>query len=287
MSRGRSVEFIGIGFQRCSSSWLHAALSEHPQIGKPARGLHFFSEDENYEKGESWYLDQFDRFSDRKALVELSVSYGYPEKFEKVIDRIKTVLPDVKIFCVVRNPIDRAYSEFRRSRQFAEAGAGGFMEVILDNEEYYLRRGLYGQVLAKYCEAFPGNVKVFFYDDLMKDPASYIKEIYGYLDIEAEFVPSVLTAPKGSALEVRSVNAQRLIRKIQRSASFGFRSNGMGFFLDMAKATGIPQLIVNANTRASRSELDGAAKAFLLDYYAEDLALLSSITGTDLSGWLR
>ena len=43
MNRKFGPVFIGVGFQRCGTSWLNKVLFEHPDICKPESGLHFFN----------------------------------------------------------------------------------------------------------------------------------------------------------------------------------------------------------------------------------------------------
>ena len=77
------IDFIGIGFRRCGSSWLHSVLNQHPMINKPDKGLHFFSgKDSCIEKKEE-YEFFFNKPSRNQIVGEFSVSYSYPDSYKK------------------------------------------------------------------------------------------------------------------------------------------------------------------------------------------------------------
>ena len=105
------VNFIGVGAQKSGTSWIYACLYEHPEICAPIKEIHFFSRP-RYEKGIAWYEKQFDRCAVEKLRGEFSTSYLYTPE---AAARIHAAYPDAKIIAVLRNPIDRAYSQYRNA----------------------------------------------------------------------------------------------------------------------------------------------------------------------------
>ena len=66
--------FIGIGGQRCGSTWVFQALKEHPAIQTAKeKEIHFFSY--YYHFGFDWYLKQFGKQKNDKIFGEFSTSY--------------------------------------------------------------------------------------------------------------------------------------------------------------------------------------------------------------------
>ena len=58
MTRPNGPTMIGIGAQKCASSWVHAALGVHPQIGvSEPKEVDFFSY--YYDRGYQWYETHF------------------------------------------------------------------------------------------------------------------------------------------------------------------------------------------------------------------------------------
>ncbi|MGB8647676.1 MAG: sulfotransferase domain-containing protein [Anaerolineae bacterium] len=168
--------FIIIGVQRGGTTSLYNYLSGHPAI-RPAsvKEVHFF--DLHFENGPDWYRAQFpeDAPGNRSAIAgEASPYYIYHPLAPR---RIAALLPEVKLLVLLRNPIDRAYSQYnhvlRRGLEllsFEQALAGeterlaGETERIINQPGYqsvnhqrlsYRSRGLYADQLEAWFQLFP------------------------------------------------------------------------------------------------------------------------------------
>jgi Sulfotransferase domain len=113
------VDFVGVGAQRSGTSWLYACLYEHPGICAPIKELHFFSRERNYERGLDWYLGHFDRCPPGAVRGEFSTSYLYAPE---AAGRIRAAFPEVRIMMSLRNPVARAYSQYRNAIVAGEIG---------------------------------------------------------------------------------------------------------------------------------------------------------------------
>ena len=117
--------FIIAGFPKCGTTSLHYYLSEHPEIYMPKqKELHFFTNkilskqiagkgDEITAQTHINRLEDYQNFfpnNDKyKAVGEASPSYiNYPE----IYNEIKTQLSNPKIIILIRDPINRAYSNY-------------------------------------------------------------------------------------------------------------------------------------------------------------------------------
>ncbi|MFC7647665.1 sulfotransferase domain-containing protein [Streptosporangium lutulentum] len=109
--------FLIVGAQRCGTTSLYRALSQHPLMLKPVlhKGVHYF--DMAYDQGLSWYRAHFPL---RPRVSRLSYRYGYrPQAFESspyylfhplASARIAWDLPGVKLIVLTRDPVERAFS---------------------------------------------------------------------------------------------------------------------------------------------------------------------------------
>ena len=123
-----NVDFIGVGAQKSGTTWLFDMLSEHPQVSfGEEKELNFFSKRKfflskdtgNYEKGLDWYRSKIN-YDDSKVNGEISVDYMLDEG---CADRIKRHCPDdVKLFAVLRDPVERAHSHYHYSNQVFDIG---------------------------------------------------------------------------------------------------------------------------------------------------------------------
>lgn len=183
------VDFIGIGAQRSGTSWVYACLYEHPEICIPIKEIHFFSRP-RYENGTLWYEEHFATCGAGKRCGEFSTSYLYSDV---TAERIHKHYPEVKILAILRNPITRALS------QYGNAIKGGEIPESMTFTEYYtteksvLEQGLYAKQLSSYYKYFdPSHILTLIYEDNKKDPEAFIKNIYAFLGVSTDFVPSML-----------------------------------------------------------------------------------------------
>jgi hypothetical protein len=150
--------FLICGGQRCGTTSLYRALAAHPAVLKAVlhKGVHYF--DTGYHRGPSWYRGHFPlrRTADRVA-EQLGVA---PQTFESspyymyhphAMPRIARDLPDVRLVVLVRDPVERAYSQhahelargFESETSFARALASeparlrGQHQRMLDDPAYY------------------------------------------------------------------------------------------------------------------------------------------------------
>ncbi|MEV0268562.1 MAG: sulfotransferase [Hamadaea sp.] len=110
--------FLICGGQRCGTTSLYRALSQHPLVLKAVlhKGVHYF--DTNYHRGPDWYRAHFPL---RRAAEKLLDEHGYPgQTFESspyylyhphAAARIARDLPGVRVIVLVRDPVERAYSQ--------------------------------------------------------------------------------------------------------------------------------------------------------------------------------
>ena len=114
-------DFLIIGTQRGGTTSLHRYLDAHPCVGPAAnKDLHFF--DRRYHKGLAWYQGHFPTFIEKyyaehlrgRAFVtgEASPSYLFHPFAPK---RVAKAMPHVKLIVLLRNPIDRAYSQYHHA----------------------------------------------------------------------------------------------------------------------------------------------------------------------------
>jgi hypothetical protein len=205
--------FIIVGGQRCGTNSLYEYLVAHPNVRRalPGQEIHFF--DLNMDRGMSWYRGHFPiRVSfPRKGRStpfitgECSPYYMF---HPAAPHRIAEALPDVKLFVLLRNPVDRAFSHYQheRSRGFETLT---FEEAIdreperLQGEEQrlrpgtshfsfihqhfsYLARGRYADQLKMLFSLFPRqNIMVLFSEELFDDPAAAHSKALRFLELPA------------------------------------------------------------------------------------------------------
>ena len=204
----KKPNFIIAGFPKCGTTSLHHYLNEHPEIFMPEqKELHFFtfkilSKLKNGPKDElvketqinssEKYLSYFQNVKKEIAIGDASPSYiNYPSEFLK----IKKYLNDPKVIIILRDPINRAYSnylhlkrEHRETMSFEDA-IGAEEERIKNKYSdfwYYKFNSTYYQKIVKAKTTF-SNVLILTIEELDKDPIITMKKVYKFLGVNNNF----------------------------------------------------------------------------------------------------
>jgi hypothetical protein len=224
------IGFLIIGAEKTGSTSLFKYMQRHPQVHMPAeKELHFFNVDRAYSRGWNWYsktvlrgappdaicgeagqymigAPHVDRTSDKHAdSVASSDDNGSLE--EVVPRRIRQFLPDVKLICVLRDPVARAYSEYRmgvldrvESRSFDEAieqlmepGNIGDARITHTRTNGYVVSGEYYRILAGFLRFFSREqLLVIFSNELSDRPVETLATVFEFIGVEPDFVPDNL-----------------------------------------------------------------------------------------------
>lgn len=209
-------DFAYIGTSKAGSTWLFNALAVHPDVFLASnKGLYYF--DLHYERGEEWYRSQFAGAAGRSAAGEISHSYL---SSPTAADRIAALNPDIRLLVCLREPVDRAFSDYLdlvKNGQFA-----GRFEDALEQHPRLLDRGRYATHLRRYYDRFaPEQIHVGLFDDLREDAQGYADDVYDFLGVaRLELAPSQLksrmpagvprSAPAAEAARVASRAAKRI-----------------------------------------------------------------------------
>jgi hypothetical protein len=111
---------IIVGAQKCGTTTLHHTLSWHskiagpisPETGNAIKEVNFFCNDSKWEKGIDWYKSHFINAN----YMHLDSSPNYlclPSCFP----RLKEVVPNAKLIVCLRNPVQRAFSQYNHYKQ--------------------------------------------------------------------------------------------------------------------------------------------------------------------------
>jgi hypothetical protein len=193
--------FFIVGAQRSATTYLYHLLDEHPQIemAKPIRPEpKFFLLDNLYEQGIDAYLAQFFDASaapDRRG--EKSTSYCESEVAAR---RIAAHFPQARVIFLLREPIDRAVSNYWFSvRNGLETRPIGdaFRKEDSRRDDYqtsvspftYVKRGLYIEQIEMYEQFFPRDqIGIFLHERLTTSPET-LDSIYRFLGVDDTFNP--------------------------------------------------------------------------------------------------
>jgi hypothetical protein len=209
-------DFLIIGAQKAGTTALRKFLNEHPNVVKKTGEEHFF--DLHFSNGVDWYQKLFPLRNDTQYIIGDKTPYYI---FHPLVpQRVYSLYPDVKIIMILRNPIDRAYSQYWmniRSQQedlsFEEAinaeesRLAGEEELFFKDEYYlshkhryfsYLARGAYVTQIKRWLDFFPREqMLILKNEDLKKHPDEVMKSIFAFLGL-SDYHPSLPREDKHS-----------------------------------------------------------------------------------------
>ncbi|MET0607965.1 MAG: sulfotransferase domain-containing protein, partial [Gaiellaceae bacterium] len=128
-------DFLVLGAQKAGTTALYEYLRRHPQISGPSwKEVSFF--DRHWARGESWYRGNFPNVARTrgKHVGEASPSYVFHPLAPR---RVQEVVPEARLIVLVRNPVDRALSQY--NHEVALGWEPLPFEEALDAEEERLR----------------------------------------------------------------------------------------------------------------------------------------------------
>jgi hypothetical protein len=271
-------DFLVIGAQRAGTTWLDGHLRAHPDIYLPEKRkeIHFF--DRYYERGILWYESFFPKGEEAaryRLFGEITPKYLFDPE---VPARIATVLPDCKLIAILRNPVDRAYSQYALAVR-DEGESRSFLSFAIANPDV-IQRGLYAAQLRRYFDRFPGErILVLFFEEVMAAPGKALLTVAQFLDIDGQ--------PLEEAPSVEKVNAAYRpkyprIRAAVRRVGVFLREHDLDWFVNVAKELGLPHMFGNTG---SLPPLTVDMRHRLAEEFEKDIVDLEALLGKDLSHW--
>lgn len=272
------IDFIGLGAQKSGTSWVYANLYDHPEICIPVKEIHFFSRS-RFEKGKDWYESHFEGCTTSLKKGEFSTSYLYSSY---AAERIRDMYPSAKLLVILRNPVDRAYSQYGNAIKAGEVAKTVTFDSYIKNEPSCLEQGLYAQQLKRYFDVFPREqICVLIYEDIKKDPEQFMRNIYTFLKVDTLFVSRMLNRRINIARSPKNIGVEKTMHHIAE----WMRKNGLSNIVHRIRLLGIPDLIRHANTQTAENIDDTKIRVIkqqLLTYFAKDVQETSALLGRDL-----
>jgi len=272
--------FLGIGAQKCASTWLHRVVASHPAVHVPGiKEANFFSY--HFDHGYQWYERKFNPGRSATQIGEVSPSYFHDPA---VPARVYQYRPDIKLLLTLRDPVQRALSNHRHEVRAGHiVGDDLSFETGMANNPMYVEQGLYSKHLANWLEFFPmDRIFIILVDDIETDPGKVVREVYQFLDLDPQFQPVELAAKLN-----RSVNtlSPALSRKKQRIYELT-RKSGLAWLWKAATGIGLRRLYRRMNTTENQVTMLGGTEQALRKEFKDDLTRLEQMLGRSLAPWL-
>jgi len=201
-------DFMIIGFQKCGTTSLFNYLIQHPEILPPMqKEIKYF--DLNFSRNINWYKAHFPK-RDEKNKHNFITGEATPDYifFPEIAAKIAKLNPQVKLIVICRNPVDRAFSQYKfsvrrgmepysfeealekepkrlaKAKQHCRRNKEQFSENRKYREHSYATRGLYARQLKRWLDVFPRDQFLFLCTEELKNhPDAVLKKITSFLGI--------------------------------------------------------------------------------------------------------
>ncbi len=272
-------DFIIIGAMKAATTSLHYYLNLHPQISmSKEKELNFFVKKQNWGKGIDWYKSNFN--SEKPCRGEASPNYTNFPFFKGVPERIHSVVPDIKLIYLVRDPIERILSHY--VHKIADCWEKRPLEEALSsfNTNRYIVRSQYFMQMEQYLKFFSAeNMLVVCSEDFINKNRAAIKCVFEFLNVDISFYDAKFqkTLHKSNRKRRKSHPAQLLRKKsIMKNIDklpYSIRSH-------------VDWLVFWPFSRkVKRPVLSEPLKQRVIDYLQDDVAQLRKFTGQSFADW--
>jgi Sulfotransferase family len=273
-----------VGAAKAGTTSVYDELARHPAVYMSSmKEPHFFSRIRPspervaffpHISDEGEYKALFDGVTDERLIGEASTSYLWDAD---AAERIHRVAPDASILIMLRDPVERAYSQYWNdvregieTRPFPDAlaeeqrsGPG-----IWGVTSLYIDCGRYADQVERYLDRFGDRVLVSFFEDFVADQAGTVADIQSFLGVEPAGVEAGTSRMNPSSLP-RNPLSRRIL--------------GSGRLRTLARAT-VPRALRARGRGALLKEIspppmDPKARALLVDLFRAEADRVAALLG--------
>jgi hypothetical protein len=289
-------DFIVVGAAKAGTTALYWYLADHPQVFMSrvketnyfAYGLdeggHLLYGDPELHHFPITTIDEYERSfegaGDARAVGEASPIYL---ECPQSAGRIRDTIPDARIICGLRDPVDRAYSDYlmylrSRGRRLDPARELTPSAAWARPDSHWMQISMYHEALRRYFDVFPPDrIFVFLFDDLKADQAGLVRDIYRFLGADDGFVPDF-----GTPHNVGGMPASMLLERV-------FTNDRLRKAVDPWVPKRAADWARRTRTRNLRRppRLPSELATELRERFRDDIGKTTELIGKDLSFWLE
>lgn len=273
--------FMVIGAMKAGTTSLHYYLSRHPDLSMPSSGkeLDFFNRDINWGRGMDWYKSNFDNNNKKKGEVNPNYTMSKSPGTSLVPSRIHSLIPDVLLIYVLRDPVERMISHVHHN-WIDGVEIRSIDEIVCDVNDNgnYRCYGRYFFQISEYLQFFKKeNILILKLEDLEKNRKNVMERIFSFLGVEKNFYEDSYRLVMHSSADKRVPGAiQQALQK--QTGLNGWQRSCANIF------SGFPFAKI-LGKKIPKPVLTDQQRQVLIDDFREDVARLKNFTGLDFSEW--
>ena len=271
--------FLIIGAPKAGTTSLYSYFREHPAIFMPElKEPRFFGYEGQGDRIRfpvrtlEEYTALFDAVTTETAIGEATPHYlVYPVAAQ----RIRDLIPEVRLIASLRDPVDRAYSVYQMNLRNKGVNRDiPFVEAIRTDHNL---RETYADMLGRYVALFPPEqLKVILLEDLEADPRATVRALFAFLGVDPDFVPdlSKIANPGGEP-------KNKLLHGLLSDPRLRVMSRGV-----------LPRGVVDRlrelrSRNLAKQPLKPEDRRAAIGLFRDDILRTQDLIGRDLAAWLR
>lgn len=269
-------DFIIIGAMKSATSSLQDQLSLLPGVFMTTpKEPNFFSNDEIYARGESWYSALYDDAQLNDLKGEASTHYTKLPKHPQTISRLSGYCPHAKFIYVMRHPVDRLLSHFVHNWSMGFIPKSASIDEMIDSYPPLIEYSLYSKQIRPWLEQFGKEcVLPVFFNRIVSTPQLEFERI-------CSFIGYLGQVTWRDDLEAKNVSSRRRRRIPLHNILIDSK------FAESLRRALVPKLIRNAVRERlptlKKPALSHERMLALEEIFDKDLAVLGELFGVKLN----
>jgi hypothetical protein len=268
----RLPSFLVIGAIKGATTWISHHLRRSPAVFMPTIEPHYFTR--QYARGIDWYESLFAGAANSQIIGEKTADYlanaEAPERASKL-------LPNASLIASLRNPIERAYSDY--CMLFRRGSVSASIEDYLDPRQAEFRRfldnGLYHKHIKAWLDHYPKKrLLVLTMEDVKEAPDESLRAIARLIGLEEPLLAAADNDPVNDSKEsFLPLELRRLLSPLKRAVA---PLRGTAAF-ESVRATLARPIVY--------PPLNDELRLRLAEFYHDDVQSLQKLLRRDLGGW--
>jgi len=292
--------FIIAGAGKSGTTFLWECMNDHPEICMATdKEPRFFTQlvgltdggnseshglfSGQYSKGMKWYESLYSHCSNNSVCGEASTVYMYAEDSPALIKR---ALPKVKLIFILRDPVDRLWSnylqEIKKGWRLPD-----FQTLVTNENPRFLRycyNSSYKRHLQRYFRTFSAdNILILLFDDLKADALRLVQKCYEFVGVAMDYTPGSLDSRVNAAARPRIMMLQRIILRISISRLL-IRSPPTV----KSRLSRIRKIIQYFNMKSCKNRpIPYHIRELLIERFDEDINYVSNLVKSPIESWKK
>jgi Sulfotransferase domain len=285
--------FLLIGANKAGTTSVYRYLAQHPEVYvSPMKEPNYFAP--HIRRRDTWrhlpgtleeYEALFDGVGREHAIGEASTAYLPDDEAPALV---REALPEVRLVAILRNPLERAFSDYGMHRSwgdeeltFADAVASELDGSVpgLSWGRRYVEFGFYGRHLCRWLALFEREqLGIYLYDDLARDPEALLSGVAEFLGVSTSFSPETVERHNITRHPPR-------IRAVEQVAQWRPAKAAVKHVVPNRALTRLKEFVRRKNSVPP--VFPPEIRQRLIELYRDDVAVVERIVDRDLSPWLR